>query len=404
MPVTIEETVSEGVGLDEALPVGIDAPIANGIGVLGAPNVGMYPSVSEGIGVDADWPTAARVVNVAGGIGLAGGPPTYAYRPGVTISSGIGIDDASSAAQKIYPSLSESVRASGSLLATWPISVAGGIGVAGSLAISHGKVVIEQLRLSAALGVKSTRYLTVAQGIGLNDVAGRFFGMAIGEGIGLASSATRVASFKPSIAQGIGLSETLSKHFVVRVDANEGIGVDENAILNQIFWNAQINEGIKISAAYIQDGTITTWAVNTRTGAVSEYTNYAFNSFAKLGRNRFVAASSEGIYELDGPDDDGTLFTTKIRSGFAQFGTTRLTSLAGAYLGLHGTGNFLFKVITGTGEVRVYQINATSMRSTKVRIAKGIRTRYIAFELESVGQEFDLDTVEFVPIVAKRRV
>jgi hypothetical protein len=37
-------------------------------------------------------------------------------------------------------------------------------------------------------------------------------------------------------------------------------------------------------------------------------------------------------------------------------------------------------------------------------MGKGLRSRYFAFELVSTGQDFDLDTLEFIPLVADRRV
>ena len=44
------------------------------------------------------------------------------------------------------------------------------------------------------------------------------------------------------------------------------------------------------------------------------------------------------------------------------------------------------------------------MKTTKVNLGKGLRARYFAFELVSTGQDFDLDTLEFIPLVAQRRV
>ena len=44
------------------------------------------------------------------------------------------------------------------------------------------------------------------------------------------------------------------------------------------------------------------------------------------------------------------------------------------------------------------------MKTTKVNMGKGLRARYFAYELISTGQDFDLDSVEFVPLVAQRRV
>jgi hypothetical protein len=49
-------------------------------------------------------------------------------------------------------------------------------------------------------------------------------------------------------------------------------------------------------------------------------------------------------------------------------------------------------------------VSTRSMRSTKVHMGKGQRARYFSFELISTGGDFDLDTLEFVPIVVQRRV
>ena len=64
----------------------------------------------------------------------------------------------------------------------------------------------------------------------------------------------------------------------------------------------------------------------------------------------------------------------------------------------------MLKIITGEGLTVVYSLTADSMQSTKIHVGKGLRTRYFAFELISTGQDFDLDTLEFVPLVVQRRV
>ena len=37
-------------------------------------------------------------------------------------------------------------------------------------------------------------------------------------------------------------------------------------------------------------------------------------------------------------------------------------------------------------------------------IGKGLSARYFAFELTTPGQDFDLDSVEFIPMMRDRRV
>ena len=61
-------------------------------------------------------------------------------------------------------------------------------------------------------------------------------------------------------------------------------------------------------------------------------------------------------------------------------------------------------MFNGDGKTYTYQTVVQDMQSTKVRLGKGLRARYFAFELISTGPDFDLDTVEFLPLVAQRRV
>jgi hypothetical protein len=379
------DTVSEGIGLN-----GNAGPVRHATSLDGG-TIGLKQT--EAIA----WP-----ISLAGGLGVAGAL-SYAYRPGAAVAEGLRLADAPTANLKWSYTVSESARMAQIATIAIPQTISQGVGLNGTLAFKQGVVLAETLGVAGALGVNSKNYLTVSQGIGLRDAVSRFFGAGVSEGIGLAGAPSYGYRPGASISEGIGLAGALSNHLIVRADISETLDVSDDQILK---WTmgVSIMEGIQLSAAYIQNGTITTFAINTRTGAVTEYTNYGFNSFAKLGRNRFIAASPQGLYSLDGSDDDGTNIAARIRSGYAQFGVTRFSSLSAAYLGMHGTGNVLFKIITGEGETTVYQVKLNNMASTKVRTGKGIRARYLAFELETVGQEFDIDSVEFVPIVAQRRV
>jgi hypothetical protein len=42
--------------------------------------------------------------------------------------------------------------------------------------------------------------------------------------------------------------------------------------------------------------------------------------------------------------------------------------------------------------------------TTKVKIGKGINTTYMAWELITEGQDFDFDSIEFIPMTRERRV
>jgi hypothetical protein len=169
-------------------------------------------------------------------------------------------------------------------------------------------------------------------------------------------------------------------------------------------FNAELSDTIEVAGAYLgPNGSVTTWAMNTRSGAVTEYQNYAFNSFARVG-NKYLGATDDGLYELLGDDDDGTDIIATIRSGFAQWSGTHLGSFKAAYLAVAGAGAYVLRVITRDGKTYNYQVSAQDGRTVKVNMGKGLRSRYFAFELVTAGQDFDLDTLEFIPLVADRRV
>ncbi len=103
---------------------------------------------------------------------------------------------------------------------------------------------------------------------------------------------------------------------------------------------------------------------NTRTGAVTQYQNYDFNSFAKFSQHRYLAASEAGLYELDGTTDAGTNVISTIQGGIVQFGGSRFSGFKAAYLGVRGAGQWYLKLDAGDGTTHTYLVTAQSMQTT----------------------------------------
>ena len=89
-----------------------------------------------------------------------------------------------------------------------------------------------------------------------------------------------------------------------------------------------------------------------------------------------------------------------------EVGGSHFKAFKAAYLGIKSkSGQFVLKLITGDGETYVYTVVANDMRSTRVNMGKGLRARYFRFELiNSDGADFDLHSIEFLPLVAQRRI
>ncbi len=268
-----------------------------------------------------------------------------------------------------------------------------------------GLTIIDKLKIHDSQVPTTHWHVVIAEALHLHDALGRFFGFSVTEHLG--THVTMTKQFRPnmSVTEAFHLHETLGHTLLFRANVSETFDITATQLLKTIYQQT-ISESLQLTAAYVSpSGNFSTWAINTRTGAVTEYENFVFNSFAQShDRIKYLGARSDGLYEINGDDDAGSAIIADIKSGMASLGGSHFSSLKAAYLGLRGEGQFYLKIITGTGVERVYSVVAQDMRTTKVNFGKGLRSRYFAFELISTGQDFDLDSIEFIPIVNQRRV
>lgn len=161
----------------------------------------------------------------------------------------------------------------------------------------------------------------------------------------------------------------------------------------------------------LDTGEYVAWVLNTESRGLSRYTDYPFNSFAKIG-GRYYGAASNGLHRLEGDDDDGQPIAARIRLGLSALGTRRLKRVPEAFVGYTSTGMLLLHVITvneesGQKEAAIYKIlerPATSTRETRWKLGKGIKAVDFDFIIENVdGADFDLAAIEFRPVYLERR-
>ena len=289
------------------------------------------------------------------------------------------------------------------LAAAFPKVLTDNTGVASVLSGAYALTVIAGLGLvsSPTPAMKYTRIINDL--IKIHDSLRNFFSGSVVEGLGLASTLARTYRPAPVMIDTVGLASVLTTSMTFRIILNENLQLTDAQLLHMIF-SGVVAENVQITAAYLSPGdNFTTWTVNTRTSAVSEYRNYKFNSFAKLGTG-YVGANSSGVYKLSGDKDVAANIIADIKSGMMELGGFKFSSFSAAYVGIRGTGDFVLRLVTGEGVVRDYALKAQNMKTTKVNLGKGLRAKFFAFELISAGADFDLDGVELIPIIAQRRV
>lgn len=125
-----------------------------------------------------------------------------------------------------------------------------------------------------------------------------------------------------------------------------------------------------------------------------------------------LGATSDGIYSLDGADDDGAPIAARVRYALTTMGTGRQKRIPEAYMGYTATGDVLVRVITtdtGEGKVaHVYRLVPSASNGApaqgRAKFGKGTKSVYYAFELENVnGADFDFDKIEMHPLELENR-
>lgn len=361
------------------------------------------------------YDTVAESLKLHNDVALAWAPPALTSTVGITqtltpvvrfgaaISERLGLDDTLVVNQKLGQAIAEVLGLTQSTSAGWPLTLTSTIGLTQAIANVRGVIIMDALGLHDAWATQAKYYQTILEQLALDDTFAAFFTRAINETLQLGQ--TVVPTWQPTaqINEALILGETTAAKLLIRVDMEEGIGFDDSQVLKMIF-NGVLTDGIQLSAAYISpQGTFTTWAVNGRTEAVTEYQNYEFNSFGKVGKF-YAAASSDGIYALDGERDGTTNIVARIKSGISQMNRTRLHGFAGAYIAMRKRGDFILRLETADGKRYDYAVRPKDMQTTKVKMGKGLRARFFSWELISDGSDFDLESVAFVPMMATRRV
>jgi hypothetical protein len=141
------------------------------------------------------------------------------------------------------------------------------------------------------------------------------------------------------------------------------------------------------------------WAINLETGAVSQFTNYAFNSLSGG-----LGANETGVFELFGSDDDGVPIAGYVETGNMDFGESMLKRVTDYYV--NRVGGALRLTVEAENATTRYAIPASAIqRNTKVDLAKGAKGRRWKFRLANAnGSAAVIEEQEFVVIPLSRRI
>lgn len=146
-----------------------------------------------------------------------------------------------------------------------------------------------------------------------------------------------------------------------------------------------------------------TIVINAKNNAVTEYTNYCFNSYCRFN-GVYLAANSNGIHPLSGDDDNGTDIDAVVKTATADIGMNTPKRVRDAWM-VGRKGLMTLKVIADEDDEFTYNADVVNMNihEERVKLGRGIKCRSAAFELANVdGSNFDIDSLRILTEIIRR--
>jgi hypothetical protein len=216
-----------------------------------------------------------------------------------------------------------------------------------------------------------------------------------------------VFSSNVTIADTYIVTRQLLGHFLSTVTATDSVsclGVYEVPFNTVLAVTGAFSGAVGAIPATFASGT-KVWVYNVENGGTTQYDNFAFNSFAKRG-TEYLAAADDGIYSLGGATDFGQAITAEVVLALSRFATPQKKYFPALYLGVSSAGKMLLKA-TVEGTDWFFEANNTTlnMANQRIDLGKGLVGSHWQFTIMNQnGLDFDLESVEFLPLISTRRI
>lgn len=168
-----------------------------------------------------------------------------------------------------------------------------------------------------------------------------------------------------------------------------------------------IGEGIRFYLSRGDEIGYEAFVMNPENYALSRYDNFNFMDSCQF-KDQYLFSNDSGIFLLDGVyDHPFTHITSVIKTASLDFGTSNKKQVPKVYIGASNSGKLILKVSVDGRSVSYFQMNleTENLDTQLIDVGKGLIGRYFQFELSTKeNSEFDVDEVEFFPIMFGRKV
>jgi hypothetical protein len=152
------------------------------------------------------------------------------------------------------------------------------------------------------------------------------------------------------------------------------------------------------------------FVVNLAHFGVTEYSGYSFNSLCDYhGTGIYIGASEEGIFLLDGDDDNGVKINAAIQTGTEDLWKDVIKRLREGFAVIRG-GPLRLQIVLDEGRFAPVIRDLLSVRDViheeRIKFPRGLKNRFDSFIWSNLdGSDFDLESFRVMvdPITHKKR-
>lgn len=267
----------------------------------------------------------------------------------------------------------------------------------------------EILGLQPTLNADAVMTVTLQYTASLNDQQLYGFGGSVSENLDLVEALIEEIESLIAISENLELAELLGapQLWIYTPATQEALSLTDDQLNIATIYDL-IGDNLTFGIRFT-DGTdsYAGWALNTKRLGASNYTNFNFNSFHRVG-NVVYGGSSTGIYKLTGTDDDGTKINPVVTTALMNLQNGRQVRTPNIYLGVLTDAKILVKTVTSEGKERWYESGhpqSTHMDTMRVALGRRQGSRLWQYQVSRrEGDEFELSRIEVLPVILTRRV
>lgn len=264
---------------------------------------------------------------------------------------------------------------------------------------------VERLILTATVGSRLQALMAIAISLELLDTVQGGKGAEVSESLTLTPEALQRIYAHALLLETAIMTATPAMTMKISVPLTDVARFTTTPIATGLFRDL-LTEGVAFELLFnTGDETYKGWVMNTRNFGVTEYQNYPFNSFVKIGP-LYLGANSQGLYRLTGDTDAGAAIEAAVTLGITDLASDKLKRLDSIYLGFRANGNIVLKVLTESNAEYWYEAQVSTEKFHQHRIKQSRAVEAVTWQLSLVnvaGADFELRTIEFVPVILSRR-